>query len=844
MSFGLQNGVIALTPTGRIDSEFPDGNDGSDVTPSWTSSAPNLSSLQVGTTFSVDLEDAGFFIDPGSPVSELGFNYVSGQPALTAGFSFTGTVLSNNCALATSGAFRLVAVRNGISRLSSVLSFVISAPSGIDNVATTVPTGITVAPGTATGTISLTCDQPSDVAPGSTPASGADHVDILVNGALSAPSPIVTPANALPPPTNVNLGSITSPSVPAFSQSGKLWTASAAGTGIAATTSEQCLFYPFGVYSGAQRFIGKLNPYTSSSSTALSGLMVHETGVAGGKFIAIGLRPSNGTVGLYIISRATSGGTSSQVATQINDINGQPITGPVYVFIQRAADNKTWTISYSLNELGRNQITVQTLTMIAAVNYGGFLTSQSAGNNATATIEEISITSGISLTATINATSPVSIQLRSVDVAGNTSALSTVIQGVPKAAASGAVKFNPSVAYFYIDQNQSRSAQLARMQALKAANPWIRGFQVFWTWADLENPALVGGAAQYDGSWASQTDVNSMKGFKLMDTFVNACAAMGCQFALHIYSYGGASAAGAQSTSFPASFAPAYLAGSPTSPYGPNTASSNGIHGGVWINSYAGNAVGVARYYRYWVPAVMQRITAWSTAYGNKYDSNQNVEVVSFLDETAMSTQTSYSDSGAASTMQGSGGYFQAGNAAWPHTQRRVWANYVGSSVPAMDALLASAYANKWAIGGPDTANESGASFRAITADWRFRGLTSALGNGGVRDPTVPDYRTLGASNMREVEPEDLTANTPPGTRSLGDGIPAHIVAQANLMAATHMFWYDNRFAGPDTNRTDKPSPNLLDFIHSALLGGNVAVNGVTAGISLTNTTLPSSLAQ
>jgi len=29
MAFGLQNSVIALTPTGRIDSEFVNGNDGS-----------------------------------------------------------------------------------------------------------------------------------------------------------------------------------------------------------------------------------------------------------------------------------------------------------------------------------------------------------------------------------------------------------------------------------------------------------------------------------------------------------------------------------------------------------------------------------------------------------------------------------------------------------------------------------------------------------------------------------------------------------------------------------------------------------------------------------------------
>lgn len=407
----------------------------------------------------------------------------------------------------------------------------------------------------------------------------------------------------------------------------------------------------------------------------------------------------------------------------------------------------------------------------------------------------------------------------------------------------GKFKFNPSIAYIYIDQNQSRSAQLARMQALKAANPWIKGFQVFWDWSDFENPALVGGAAQYDGSWASQTDVNAMAGFKLVDTFLAACVAMGCQFSWHIYSYGGSSAAGAQSTSFPNGFAPAYLAGTA---YGPNTASTNGVFGGVWINSYAGNSVGVARYYRYWVPAVMARIIACWTAYGARYDSHPNLEVVSFLDESAMSTETSYSDAGAAATMIGPGNYFQALRAAWPTTALRWWGNYVGSSVPRMDDMLAAAFASQWSIGGPDTCNESGTSFRAITADWRYRGLTSALGNGGVVDPTVPDYRTLGANNMRQVEPEDL--NNPPsaaaGSRHLGDGNLVHIVQQANLMAATHEFWYDNRFAGPDTNQTATGHPNLLDFLNSARQGGNVNVNGVTAGVALTNISYPSSWPQ
>jgi hypothetical protein len=407
---------------------------------------------------------------------------------------------------------------------------------------------------------------------------------------------------------------------------------------------------------------------------------------------------------------------------------------------------------------------------------------------------------------------------------------------------SGKFKFNPSVFYIELDQNTSFSTQLARMKSLKAANPQLRGVQVFWNWAALENPALVGGAAQYDGSWGSQTNVDQMGGFKLVQTFLDAAAAIGVQFMLHNYSYLGASAAGAQSTSFPSAFAPAYLAGSA---YGPNTASSNGIFGGVWINSYTGNTVGKAGYYRYWVPAVMTRLIALATAYGNHFDSHPNLESTSWLDESAIDPQTSYSDAGAIGTMIGPGNYFQAIRAAWPTTQLRWLGNYL-QSLGAIDQFLAAAFASKWNTGGPDTANESGPQFRSVDADWRARGLTAALGNGGVPASGVPNYTTMGAGNHRQVEGEDLSydivTNTTIGnTRHIGDGVCAHIVAQANLMKATHMVWFDNTFTGPNRNRTNTAHPNLLDFLSSAAQGGNVAVNGVTAGIALTTTTYPSS---
>jgi hypothetical protein len=130
------------------------------------------------------------------------------------------------------------------------------------------------------------------------------------------------------------------------------------------------------------------------------GMMVHETAVSGGKFIAIGLRPSNGTVGLYVITRTSSGGTSTQVATQVKDANGANIVGPVNVKIERAAN--TFSVSYSLNGLAWIVITSQTITMNSAVHYGPFITSQSAGTDAVGQVSEVSINNSAAITTTIS----------------------------------------------------------------------------------------------------------------------------------------------------------------------------------------------------------------------------------------------------------------------------------------------------------------------------------------------------------------------------------------------------------------------------------------------------------
>jgi hypothetical protein len=436
--------------------------------------------------------------------------------------------------------------------------------------------------------------------------------------------------------------------------------------------------------------------------------------------------------------------------------------------------------------------------------------------------------------------------------------LSGIAPGVTvSAGASTFIKFHPSPAYWQLDYNTSYSTQVARMAALKSKCPQTQGFEVFFWWADMENPALVGGSAQYDGSWGTgdQTNVNNQKGFRLVDSFVNAAAALGCQLMFHVHAIGEHSTGGdMSSTSFPSNFAPTYIS---SSAYGTVSPASNGLWGGIWVNSTTGNPVQFQAYIRWWDTRVAARLNSLGAAYGARYDLNANVETAGFAaDENVVDPYTSCTDAQQITALTGSSGLMASWRGSWPHTQCRLWANYY-QTIATMDTFLAEAVNNrKWSVGGPDTCNDapvvssdptlnSDGQYRSIAAAYRWLGWTGAGGDGGSRNPALPDYAGVGHC-ICEVEAEDTAYDAVSGTtignsRHLGDGILIHIVNQANRLGATHMVWFDNTFSGRPQVQTNTAHPNLCDFVSSLAQGGNVNVNGVTAGIALANSTYPPS---
>lgn len=429
---------------------------------------------------------------------------------------------------------------------------------------------------------------------------------------------------------------------------------------------------------------------------------------------------------------------------------------------------------------------------------------------------------------------------------------------------------NVSGHWIYVDQGVSKDAQFARMQQLATLVPSCRGFQFLWKWAHLENPNTPG---DYSGNWAAA----GQAGNQLIKRFADFAASVGKLIHINNFTYGGnVGAPNSAGTGFLSDQEPTYLSGAA---YGPNTAASNGIFGGMWQNCYPQTFTNVRSFMRYWVPAVGQRLLALSKNLGDTFDSHPGFGMWSPTSESTLPLSgISFSIAADEAVWLGPNGFFAQMRAQMPHKALRYWANYLDTS-NTMSTYLNAAVASKWMVGGPDTLNDpydaafnagtwapawnSGTTYRfgqvvaragvnyfCITGNTNSQppsGNWSTLGT-GTRTVTADqvwqgrnsDNTTNGAYNNwvnrgawgADVEPLDLDT-------SHDDGVNFHHVQHANKLGANCLFWYDLRYnssnSTPSWNRSDSPSPNLLDWIESCARGGNVSINGVIAGIALNN---------
>jgi hypothetical protein len=284
----------------------------------------------------------------------------------------------------------------------------------------------------------------------------------------------------------------------------------------------------------------------------------------------------------------------------------------------------------------------------------------------------------------------------------------------------GKLKHNPGHYISNLSGDWSHdNASLTNTKAMMsntASHKGVKGWLFFMYWNQMESPTstgVVGTSSNWDGSWTTVAGypAGQPQGFALWDALIAYANSLSTLYGqtfhccFHNYTYGGASSPGGQGYAITSASVPTYLGGSSF-----NTTSvansTTGVLGGVWVNSSTSSGSGVAWYPRTWDPAVMTRLVNMMQAYGNRYDSNPTVAVVSWLDESVISSPDVINNS--SGTLVGAGNYFQAGRAAWPTTRLRWWANYLNDSITngQMFYQMQAAKASYWDVGGPDSVAE------------------------------------------------------------------------------------------------------------------------------------------
>ncbi len=284
---------------------------------------------------------------------------------------------------------------------------------------------------------------------------------------------------------------------------------------------------------------------------------------------------------------------------------------------------------------------------------------------------------------------------------------------------------------------------------------------------------------------------DSAIGFALVDQLVAACAAAGKQFMI---GYSDRSFGGPQTYSSPNSFGtlPAYFDTLNTATGAPGYIDAPS--GTTW------DALMVIA--KVWDPAVTARAVALVQAYGARYDSNPHFEMFA-SSETAVATPNGVAGFSPGAYLTQLEAWMSAARAAFPTTQIRVSANYMGD-IALMQQLTASMLANRITDGGPDTAPG-----RELDANVVFNGQQGGKSYinsiGWVSEMQYPE---LTDSIGGPFSPSTLYNYAMTGTASTGGS-----------MQPQYFVWFDNTYAGPSGTYTTWPQ--ILTYINSI----NGAVN-------------------
>lgn len=765
---------------------------------------------------------------------------ISGDAVGTHGWSVASATFAQPYTAGSvgSGVLEVYALDSGGHELSfGHYSWSILASSGADTLAPTIPTGLRIIGGT--GVLNCTINAATDRYDGSVSPSGLDHYAAYVDGVFR--QNVAATQGPAPQFTLTNIGSI-SPTPTAVHNAGT-WTLTAAGIGVNNNTAEECVFEGAALAGDADLTV-KLDAFTSANEFSTSGIMIRETLAQGAIFAALYVQPSALAHGLQVKRRNVTGGVGTNVAS-VNSLTS------AWVRLTRAGNNIT--ASYSTDGNTFTDIATIALPMASTAYWGLFLSSQTAGSTCTSTIREVNLNEVADVSFTITTTGTHTVTVKSVDVTGNTSAAGAGVSASAGAVTtSGALKQHGGN-YLYLDRNASSASKLARIANFAGIHASNRGVQDIIFWSKLENPDVPG---DYSGNWDASGDSGVKYFAKMLKACRDARPADPLRYMFQVSPYGFAGT-NKSATNWPVGFAPRYLS---AATYGPsNAVESTGVWGGVWINtatmtSTKGASVGY--FFRWWVPAVMDRLIAMMNFYGSYFDNvnpalnavnSDLMYMVAFLSESVTPLYTTYTDDAAIAQYAR---YFPAGRSAFATCRLRFWGNYLQDNSRCVEVLrLLAPYF--WDVGGADLCNEgppfqtfgtSSTRPRAIPFNRAFRGINPVS---LVADPSYENYVSR-FGWVGEIEPDEQGPRKPAtgtndwtGNPATGSGNWPDYFDHANQQGANHITMFDNGYTGNNTHRfsgfvnTQPTHPNAQDWLISLGTDGS-NVNGATMGFTLT----------
>jgi hypothetical protein len=344
----------------------------------------------------------------------------SGDDAAANGWAINTDDLENagtDGDLPGSGAMAFRATQGADSALSSCQNWsYVTAPTG-DTLAPPIPTGLIIT-GTDTDEVSIAFDASCDNHDGAESGSGTAQYNVEIDGG-SADTVTATDCttSAL---TETILGG--NDGTPDSTQTGNSWDLSFGGTGVD-STSDQVLLRGTSL-SGDVTTIASVTAIASAASFDKTG--IYARGSLDADAIACYTYYLDAaTPKVQMRCRTQAGAATSTVATQTAP------SLPVYIKTFRNQSANTLTSYYSADGGAWTQLASLSIDMPSTVQSGVFVTSSSAGTNATGTVANVNIHALPTVARDVSTTVGGTFTVGAQDGEGNISADSASVSGDP-----------------------------------------------------------------------------------------------------------------------------------------------------------------------------------------------------------------------------------------------------------------------------------------------------------------------------------------------------------------------------------------------------------------------------